>query len=69
MSMPVKMSKITSSIIIVLIYVFAFTAVYLLFPLIGTPQTMVKVLIADVAATILVFVFSIVFNNSRVYVS
>ncbi len=65
--MPVKMPKITSSVIIVLIYIFAFIAVYLLFPWLTVQQTMVKVLVADVAATIVVFVFSIIFNNSSVY--
>lgn len=65
--MPVKMPKITSLVIIVLIYVFTFVAVYLLFPWFTIQQTMVKVLVADVAATIVVFVFSMIFKNSSVY--
>lgn len=65
--MTLKIPKTASAIIIVLIYISVFGAVYLMFPIINTPQTMVNVLVADVAATILVFVFSVVFNNSSVY--
>jgi len=60
-------SKIISSAIIAAIYFLAFLGSYLIFPMFTFSQTMVKVLIADVAATIIVFVFSIVFNNSSVY--
>lgn len=61
------MPKITSSIIIIFIYFFAFIAVYLLFPWFTIQQTMAKVLVADVAATIIVFSFSVIFKNSSVY--
>lgn len=60
-------SKIISSAIIAAIYFLAFLGSYFIFPMFSYSQTMVNVLIADVAATIIVFVFSIVFNNSSVY--
>lgn len=62
-----RTSKITSSVIIVAIYLLAFCAAYFLFPRLTFQQTMVNVLIADVIATIIVFIFSIIFNNSSVY--
>ena len=60
-------SKITSSAIIVAIYILAFLGAYFLFPELTFQQTMVNVLIADVIATVIVFIFSIVFSNSSVY--
>jgi len=62
-----RSSKITSSTIIVAIYFLAFLGANLLFPILQFQQTMVNVLIADVIATVVVFIFSIVFNNSSVY--
>jgi len=62
-----RSSKITSSAIIIAIYFLAFLGAYLLFPVLKYQQTMVNVLIADVFATIIVFIFSIIFKNSSVY--
>jgi steroid 5-alpha reductase family enzyme len=60
-------SKITSSAIISITYLLVFFVIYFLFPALHFSQTMVNVFIADVTATIVVFVFSIIFNNSSVY--
>jgi len=60
-------TKIMSSLIIVGIYLLAFVVVYFLFPVLTFTQSMVSVFIADVVATIVVFVFSILFGNSSVY--
>ena len=60
-------SKIISSGLILVIYLLAFLAVYFLFPGLNYSQTMVNVFIADVLATIIVFVFSFILNNSSVY--
>lgn len=62
-----RTSKITSSAIVFAIYLLAFLGAYFLFPRLTYQQTMVNVLIADVIATVIVFIFSIVFNNSSVY--
>lgn len=60
-------SKIISSLIIVSIYLLAFFGAYFIFPRLTFQQTMLNVFIADVAATIIVFIFSIIFNNSSIY--
>jgi len=60
-------SKIISSGIILAIYLIAFLGVYFLFPLLNYSQTMVNIFIADVIATIIVFAFSLLLNNSSVY--
>jgi steroid 5-alpha reductase family enzyme len=60
-------TKIFSSTIIAIIYIIAFLVVYFLFPLFTFSQTMINVLIADIAATIVIFFFSMIFNNSSVY--
>lgn len=60
-------TKVISSLIIVSIYLLAFLIVYFLFPVLTFPENMVNVFIADVVATVVVFVFSILFSNSSVY--
>ena len=60
-------SKITALFSILIIYLIAFLTVYFIFPLLPFGQTMMNVFIADVLATVIVFVFSIIFNNSSVY--
>jgi steroid 5-alpha reductase family enzyme len=60
-------TKIYSSAIIAIIYLFAFLIVYFEFYLLSFTQTMINVLIADIAATTVIFVFSIIFNNSSIY--
>jgi steroid 5-alpha reductase family enzyme len=45
----------------------AFLVAFLLFLELNYPKSMVNVLIADVIATIVIFIFSIVFSNSSIY--
>ena len=54
-------------VLIISIYLIAYLSVYFLFPLIPFENTMLKVLTADIIATVMVFMFSIIFNNSSVY--
>ena len=60
-------SKITSSTIIAIIYILAFLIVFYLFPMFAFSQSIVNVLIADITATIVIFIFSVIFKNSSVY--
>jgi steroid 5-alpha reductase family enzyme len=60
-------SKIISSAIISIIYLLAFLIVYSFFPLLTFSQRIINVLISDVLATIVVFAFSFIFNNSSIY--
>lgn len=60
-------SKILSSAIIFIIYLLAFIVTYLVFPNLNYTESMVNVFIADVVATIIIFIFSIFFSNSSVY--
>ncbi len=60
-------SKIISSFIITVIYLLAFSAIYFLFPRLSFSHPMLNVLIADIIATVIVFAFSVIFNNSSVY--
>jgi steroid 5-alpha reductase family enzyme len=62
-----RTSKITSSAILAIIYLLAFLMVYFLFPHFTFSQNMLNVLLADIVATIVVFIFSMIFNNSSVY--
>lgn len=60
-------SRSISIAIIFLIYLIAFLAVYFIYPLLPFENTMIKVLSVDVLATVIVFIFSILFKNSSVY--
>jgi len=60
-------SKIISSAIISIIYLLAFLIVYSFFPFLTFSQNMINVLISDILATIVVLVFSFIFNKSGVY--
>jgi len=60
-------SKIVSTAIISITYLSVFFVVYFLFPALHFSQTMVNVFIADAVATVLVFIVSVMFNNSSVY--
>jgi len=59
--------KIISSGIISIIYLLAFLIVYSFFPFLTFSQKMISVLISDILATIVVFIFSFIFKNSSVY--
>lgn len=60
-------SKIISSAIVTLVYLLTWMIVQFLFPLLPFSQSMVRILVADVAATVVVFIFSMIFNNSSIY--
>jgi steroid 5-alpha reductase family enzyme len=60
-------SKIYSTAIIAITYLLVFFSVYFIFPALPFSQTMVNVFVADIVATILIFIVSIIFNNSSVY--
>ncbi|MCB2219531.1 MAG: DUF1295 domain-containing protein [Bacteroidetes bacterium] len=62
-----KLAKTPALLIILLIYIIALLAGYLI--LINTPyqNSIVSLLMADVGATVIVFLFSLIFKNSSVY--
>jgi steroid 5-alpha reductase family enzyme len=60
-------SKIISTAIISITYLSVFFVIYFLFPALHFSQTMINVFIADTVATVLVFMVSVMFNNSSVY--
>jgi steroid 5-alpha reductase family enzyme len=60
-------SKIYSFGIIAAIYISTFLAIYCLFPLLRFPHALVNLFIADVIATVVIFVFSMIFGNSSIY--
>jgi steroid 5-alpha reductase family enzyme len=60
-------SKIVSTAIISITYLSVFFVIYIFFPALHFSQTMINVFIADVVATVLVFMVSVIFNNSSVY--
>ncbi len=65
--MVTSTSKRNSIILIAAIYVSAFLVVYCIFPLLSFSRTMMNLFIADVIATVVIFIFSMIFNNSSVY--
>ena len=64
--MKKKSLRLYSFIIIIAVYVVATVAAILLYRLIDVPFWL-GILIADVAATVIVFVFSCIFDNASVY--
>ena len=61
-------SKKLSLWLVFLAYILAFAAAFLIYPLLPANYSLlVKTLIVDMAATILVFIFSMIFNNSSFY--
>jgi steroid 5-alpha reductase family enzyme len=60
-------SKITSLLIVLAVYILAFLGAYFTVQKLAYSETMITVLIADVVATIIVFIFSIIFKNSSIY--
>jgi steroid 5-alpha reductase family enzyme len=65
--MVTSASKRNSVILIAAVYVSTFVFVYNIFPLLPFSQTMVNLFIADVIATAVIFIFSMIFSNSSVY--
>jgi len=62
-----KDSKLISSIILAVIYLLALLVVWLIFPLFTFSQSMLNILFADIVATIVIFIFSVIYKNSSVY--
>jgi len=65
--MSFRNSKIIAASVITMIYLLAFIVIYFIFPIIPAYNSMIQVLIADILATILVFIFSVILRNSSVY--
>jgi steroid 5-alpha reductase family enzyme len=61
------MNKPKSIILNLLIYIIALVVVYLTWPLLPEYHLLWKILMADVIGTIVVFTFSMIFNNSSMY--
>jgi steroid 5-alpha reductase family enzyme len=62
-----KMNKSFSLAIAILVYLLALLVACYTFSLITFNDMIISILIADVAATVVVFIFSLVFRNSSVY--
>ncbi len=62
-----KNSRLLAFVTVILIYILAFCAASILYPLLPFSESIVNVLIADISATLVVFAFSIIFNNSSLY--
>jgi len=60
-------SKLISSLLIAVVYLLALLVVWFIFPMLTISNTMLKILFSDIAATIVIFFFSVVFKNSSVY--
>ena len=63
----IKESKLISFIIITLIYILSTLIQVILFNKLNIENLYLKILIIDVVATIFVFLFSLIFNNSSIY--
>lgn len=59
--------KRNSIILILAIYISSFVVVYCIFPLLLFSRTMISLFVADVIATLVIFLFSMIFSNSSVY--
>ena len=62
-----KNNKIVSTLLIILIYVLAFVAGYYTTKLINIENALLLFLVADIVATIVVYLGSLIFNNTSVY--
>ncbi len=62
-----KLSKLSSILVICLIYIISFVLTWTLFSLLPVNNNLLKILAADVLSTIFVFLFSLILNNSSVY--
>ena len=60
-------SKLASLLIVLAIYLLAFLSIYFAYPFWVDYNSIVGVLIADVLATVIVFIFSVIFRNSSIY--
>lgn len=67
MKEKIKNNKSFAIIITILIYLIAFIACYVLYPIIKVENILLKFLILDIIATIIVFIGSMICNNSSIY--
>lgn len=65
--MGTSTTKRNSIILITAIYISTFVVVYCIFPFLVFSHTLINLFIADVIATVVIFIFSMVFTNSSVY--
>ncbi len=63
----IKESRLIGFIIIGIIYILSTVLQIILFNILSIENLYIKILIADIAATVFVFVFSLIFNNSSIY--
>lgn len=63
----IKESKLISFIIIAIVYILATILQVILFNSLNIDNLYLKILIIDVVATIFVFIFSLIFDNSSIY--
>lgn len=62
-----NLNKLQSLLLILFIYIITFFIVYIIFPFLPGENISLKILYADVLATVMIFVVSYSFNNSSVY--
>lgn len=62
-----NLSKPTALLYCLMVYLISFVAVYLLYPAVPVENVIYSAFILDVIATVIVFVFSVIFNNSSMY--
>jgi len=63
----IKNNKPLSLLIVAAIYFLAFYACYFAFPLVNKSNTYLTILYLDIIATVIVFIFSVLFKNSSIY--
>lgn len=63
----IKDSKIFTIILVVLMYVIAFIGSFFVYKVLVMDNILLKFFIADIIGTLIIFIFSIVFNNSSIY--
>ncbi len=63
----IKNSFIIGQIIITIVYIIAFVGAYISYKYINLENELLKFFIVDVIATVIIFIFSMIFNNSSIY--
>ena len=60
-------SKTLSLVIVLIVYILAFLVSVLVYPVFSGYGSIIAILAADIAATLAVFIFSVILNNSSIY--
>ena len=63
----IKESKLLSFIVVAIVYILATILQVVLFNFINIENLYLKLLIIDIIATVLVFIFSLIFDNASIY--